>query len=264
MFISKAMRVFVTVYREKSLKSAAEQLCLTVPPVSRMLKILEERIGEKLFIIERNRIRPTHAAECLYNQILPHYCALEKLKKTPERSLKLSSPYLNTLIVTDLFETLPVHPEYQTLLRQADGIQDDDDIFISLHSVASPSHFLIEYAELTLSLCCITSLVADWKKSAILAEQDIICQPGFQKALEVLRTHGFKGNYRRIDNPVVLQSALLKEEGIIFRIFNKIPSKLNTLPYIYRQPIFIYTNQFKKNSFQEEIVTGIKKSIGDL
>ncbi|MGL4354826.1 MAG: helix-turn-helix domain-containing protein [Aeromonas popoffii] len=35
MFISKAMRVFVTLYQEGSLKKAADKLCLTVPPVSK-------------------------------------------------------------------------------------------------------------------------------------------------------------------------------------------------------------------------------------
>jgi len=264
MFVSRAMQVFVTVYREKSLKSAADKLCLTVPPVSRMLKIVEERVGEKLFIIERNRIYPTHAAESLYQQILPHYSALESLKPTSERCFKLSSPHLNTSVVFDLFESTVVKSNNQAMLRQADSIRDDDDIFISFYSMTSPSHFKTEHAELILSLCCASSLIENWQNQVILAEKDIIDQNGFQKALDVLRAHGYKGHYHRIDSSLFLQNSFINGEGLSFKLSDNIPADFFTLPYIYKQPIFIYINKLKMTSLQEKIVNEFTSRINYL
>lgn len=264
MFVSREMRVFITVYREKSLKCAARKLCLTVPPVSRMLKIVEERAGEKLFIIERNRIRPTQAAEYLYQQILPHYSALENMKPVPERCFKLSSPHLNTAVIFDLFETAVVKSETQTMLRQADCIRDDDDVFISFKLVAAPSHFVTEHAELMLSLCCLPALITDWQTRAVLAEKDIFCQSGFQKALDVLRNHGYKGSIQRIDNSLFLQNALLNGEGLGFKISDNIPPEFLTLPYVYKQPIFIYINKLKTSHLQEKILTSLASRISYL
>ena len=259
MFVSKAMRVFITLYQEKNLKSAADKLYLTVPPVSRMLKLTEDWIGEKLFIIERNRIIPTHVAECIYYRLLPHYCALEYINKQPsERHFRLSSPQSNTFLLTDLLQpclsTLPTPP----FVRFAESIRDDDDIFISFHPITVPVCFEVTRTDLVLSLRCCTSLLQNWHKKTLLTEQSMMHLPDFQKALIRLRKQGFTGQLRQIDNPVWLKTAFIAGEGLLFQLSTSVSDEFSTLPFIYHQPLYIYMNSPRKNNYHEDFLINIK------
>ena len=99
-FISKAMAAFVTVAQEKSHKRTAEKLCLTVSPVSRMLKNAENWFGEKLVIIERNSVTLTPFGINIYHQILPHYLSLQNLSKRKSRApVTISSPVVHAVFL---------------------------------------------------------------------------------------------------------------------------------------------------------------------
>lgn len=264
MFTSKAMRVFITLYQEGSLKKAADKLCLTVPPISRMLKMAEEWIGESLFIIERNRIVPTQAAKNIYCQLLPHYYALNNVfRKQSGGTLHISSPQSSSSVLTDLLQ--PVLPLLQTPIAISDvaGIHDDDQIFICFQKVNAPTFFEMTRIDLLLSLICPAEFSLDWQKKMLLIERSITHQPGFQKALAGLRAHGFTGHLHQVDNTACLNSNFQNRGGLVFKLITKTQNNYHILPFIYHQPLFIYINTFKKNIEHETLISHIR-NVADL
>ena len=262
MFTSKAMKVFITLYQERSLKAAANKLCLTVPPVSRMLKIAEDTIGEQLFTIERNRITPTEAGENLYNNLHPIYNALTTItKRTNDALFRFSSPQMNTAIVTDIlqrcFENVPV--TYST--RQAEYIRDDDDVFIDFQSIAAPPNFSSEEYNLTLPLSFTSSLVKDWHESMLLTEQPLAENASFKESMIKLREQGFTGTIRKIDNVALLNSAYRKGEGLCFKFPNSLESNEQTLPFSYNLRIFVYSNNAKSCDVKETVISSIRETL---
>jgi hypothetical protein len=264
MFTSKAMRVFITLYQEGSLKKAADKLCLTVPPISRMLKMTEEWVGESLFVIERNRIVPTQAAKSIYCQLLPHYYALNKVfRKQSGGALQLSSPQSNSSVLADLLQ--PVLPLLQTpvSIRDVAHIHDDDEIFICFQKVNAPAFFEVTRIDVLLSLICPVEFSQDWKSRMLLIERAITHQPGFQKALAGLRSHGFTGHLHQVDNAVCLNSNFQNGCGLMFKLITTSDASYHTLPFIYHQPLYIHTNIFKKN-IQHEVFISHIRSVVDL
>lgn len=73
MFISNLLRAFIITTRNKSMKNGADQLYITRSPLSRRIKILEERLGCKLFLRGRDGVHLTHEGQKLYNAIARHY-----------------------------------------------------------------------------------------------------------------------------------------------------------------------------------------------
>lgn len=63
---TRQLRVFVEIYRNRSVTDAADLLLLSQPTVSRALKALEERLDVTLFDRTTHGIDPTPAAEILY------------------------------------------------------------------------------------------------------------------------------------------------------------------------------------------------------
>ena len=61
------IRIFLSVYRTKSMTQAAKQLHLTQSGVSQQIKALEEALDITLFDRINRRIIPTAEAEILYN-----------------------------------------------------------------------------------------------------------------------------------------------------------------------------------------------------
>ena len=262
MFISKPMRVFITLYQEGSLKAAAKKLCLTVPPISRMLKMTEEWFGEPLFIIERNRITPTPPAESLYQYLLPHYYALNySLHQSPKNLFRLSSPQINNSVITELFKLCLEHVSVSISLRQSDIIHDDDDVFISLQPVVYPVHFSMESVDVILPLCIYSQHNDDWRNSELLVEQTLFRLPDFQNSMGRLREQGFTGEYRQVDNSEVLKNIFMKGEGTSFLFPGVIDEACHKLPFSHRQPVYIYINKFKGDRRHDAISLYIKKTI---
>jgi DNA-binding transcriptional LysR family regulator len=71
------LRSFVSVYRHNSISRAADALHLTQPAVSRHIKVLESRLGCKLFERLPRGLASTPAANELERQVGPHVDALE-------------------------------------------------------------------------------------------------------------------------------------------------------------------------------------------
>lgn len=264
MFTSKAMRVFITLYQEGSLQRAADKLCLTVPPISRMLKMTEEWVGEKLFVINRNNIVPTQAAKSIYCQLLPHYYALNQVfRKQPGGTLQISSPQSNSSVLADVFQH--VFPLLQTpvAINDVACIHDDDEIFISFEKVNAPTYFEATRVDILLSLICPVEFSLDWKNKMLLIEKAITRQPGFQKALTGLRIHGFTGHLHQVDNAVCLNSNFQNGDGLMFKLTTTAQNGYHILPFVYHQPLYIYTNAFKK-CIQHEVFTSHVRRVVDL
>lgn len=60
------MRCFVAVFEKRSVSAAAEVVHMTQPPLSMLIKKLEEELGVTLFTRKANRLHPTPTAELFY------------------------------------------------------------------------------------------------------------------------------------------------------------------------------------------------------
>lgn len=65
------LKVFVSVYRHGSITLAAEEMGLTQPGVSGLLKRLQSQVGNPLFVRSGRGIAPTHHAQELIRQVEP-------------------------------------------------------------------------------------------------------------------------------------------------------------------------------------------------
>lgn len=85
-FLSKKMRYFMVIMEKKNFGMAAEELCITRSPLSKVLTELESSLGGKLFSRKHNDLEPTPLAWDCYNRCLPAYQNLlmfeESLKKS--------------------------------------------------------------------------------------------------------------------------------------------------------------------------------------
>jgi DNA-binding transcriptional LysR family regulator len=61
----RALRLFVEIMDRLTLSRASEKLNISQPAASRLIKLLEEELGELLFTRERKRLHPTPEAEAL-------------------------------------------------------------------------------------------------------------------------------------------------------------------------------------------------------
>ncbi|WP_300000153.1 LysR family transcriptional regulator [uncultured Cedecea sp.] len=82
MFISNLLRSFIVTANNKSIKDSARQLFITESPLSRRIKILEDKLGCSLFIRGRDGISLTKEGEAIYNAILPYYNDMLSLENT--------------------------------------------------------------------------------------------------------------------------------------------------------------------------------------
>lgn len=265
MFVSRALRVFITLYQEKSLKNAADKLCLTVPPVSRMLRLTETWLGEPLFVIERNNIIPTPTADSIYQRLLPHYSILDSMERQgPElKGFRLSSPHINTSILSDLLPLyIDILPE-KISVRYAEYIHPEDDIFISLQPVSGLPHFEMTRTDLVLELCCTADTAEEWQRQPLLVEREIRQLPHFLRALVELRSRGFTGPLRQIDNITWLTSIFMRGEGLHFRNVtgSTLTKKYQTLPFIAHCPLYILVNSLKKDNRHDNFLARVKECL---
>ncbi|MFD1803959.1 LysR family transcriptional regulator [Mixta tenebrionis] len=262
MFITRAMRVFIILYEEKNLKSAADKLCLTVPPITRMLKLTEEWLGEQLFILERNRLIPTEAADNVYQQLYPHYSALTQFHHpSAERDFRISSPQAGHSFMADLLaKCQPSLPE-KTTIRYAGNMHTDDDIFISLQPAVLLPNFEIFRADQMLELHYISSGEEGWKDKPVLFEHNLDQLPSFRHVLDEMYQCGHNGQTRRIDNAVWLKEAYEHGEGLLFRRPEKATDGSRVLPFILHLSLSVYINTLKRDLRHETFLTCIKKSL---
>jgi len=80
MFISNLLRSFIVTANNKSIKDSAKQLFITESPLSRRIKILEDKLGCSLFLRGRDGLSLTKEGEAIYNAILPYYNDMSTLE----------------------------------------------------------------------------------------------------------------------------------------------------------------------------------------
>lgn len=248
MFISKAMAAFVTVAQEKSLKKTAEKLCLTVPPVSRMLKNTEHWFGEQLIVIERNKVSLTPYGINVYRQILPHYLSLLNISKRKSKApLTISSPVIHASFFDEMIHTvLPDIPDCP-VMKYAEHIREEDDLFVHFTPVACPACFEESVWCIELSLNCNDAVEAIWSGLNLLVGSELLYSEAFHDALIALRGEGFKGDVRLMDNAQMRTLLHQTGAGLIFRSNNSkagianIPGKFS-----FRQPFYVYSNRYSQ------------------
>ncbi|GAM60937.1 transcriptional regulator [Vibrio ishigakensis] len=141
------LKVFVAVYREKSLSRASEKLFVTTPAVSQNIKKLKESLGEELFVLSGRKFVPTPYSDALYQRVFPLLdglaSALEEGRQFEPSNIKESFrvdlnphilPWLTPALLKGLIEqssksTLVTHSISPSTLRAL----CDDEIDIAIH-----------------------------------------------------------------------------------------------------------------------------------
>lgn len=247
-FISKAMAAFVTVAQEKSLKKTADKLCLTVPPVSRMLKNTENWFGEQLVIIERNSVTLTPVGNNVYRQILPHYLSLLNISKRKNNSpLTISSPVVHASFFDEMIQAVIPDIRDCPVIKYAEQIREDDDLFIHLNPVASPACFEESVWCIELFLTCHNTDHSPWSELNLLVGSELLYSEAFHDTLKTLRARGYKGEVRLLDNANIRALLQQRGDGLTFRCKQLASETVRGGERVsYRQPFYVYRNKFSR------------------
>lgn len=123
---TRQLEIIRSVILSGSVTSAASQLGISQPAVSRLLKDCEERIGFALFIRKQGRLQPTSEARTLLPELNRIFESVERLQRQAEelREMKAGSiqiattPVLaDTLLPRAIDRFLAVHPRVQLTIR---------------------------------------------------------------------------------------------------------------------------------------------------
>lgn len=259
MFISKAIRVFVTVYQERNINAAAEKLFLTVPPVTRMLKLTEEWDGGKLFTLKNNIMTPTKRGERLYRQVYPHYAALNSINSSREdKTFRIASDCINLTAVTDFLNLALENVCEIVSLNNTESISYDDNMYISLSPILAPAHFSEFRTSSSLSLMCTSDIANNWKHLPCLIETSLQEISSVQETVTRMHAEGYAGTLMPVDNTFYLQQACVKGNMAL------LPAKpgnaeLTELPYHCSVPLFIYVNNIKRNALNNNIFSNLER-----
>ena len=111
---------FLAVARERSFTRAAAQLGLSQPALSHTIRMLEARLGLRLFTRTTRSVAPTEAGERLLETIGPHFdeieaglAALTALREKPAGSIRINSVEHATgaILAPALVGLLPDYPD---------------------------------------------------------------------------------------------------------------------------------------------------------
>jgi DNA-binding transcriptional LysR family regulator len=108
------LRIFVSIFEERTLTSASEQLGLTQPALSHALRRLRNIVGDELFLRTARGMNPTIRAEELYGRVRGHLSALEGSMEEEQGFDPASSTRSFTIAMSDygmtvLLPTLIAH-----------------------------------------------------------------------------------------------------------------------------------------------------------
>lgn len=92
-FVSRKMQYFMVLMDKRNFAKAAEELCITRSPLSKVLSEIEDALGGKLFYRKHNELEPTELALNYYVRCKQIYCTLLTLEnehKTSSQPPKLT------------------------------------------------------------------------------------------------------------------------------------------------------------------------------
>lgn len=144
-----ALRVFVSVARRRSIRLAADELCVTPGAVSRQIQGLEAHLGEALFVRGHRSLSPTAAAAALLARVAPAFdeialavAALRSGGRPPQAVLTVD--VTPTFAMHWLIPRLPAfraaHPEVSLRLVTSQGPVRPSPA-VDLHVRRDPGHF---------------------------------------------------------------------------------------------------------------------------
>ncbi|GLO60640.1 LysR family transcriptional regulator [Vibrio sp. MACH09] len=128
------LKVFSTVYRHQSITLAAEEMEMTQPGVSGLLKRLQQQVGSQLFIRSGRGIAPTRHAQELIRQVEP---ALEQINNALENLDGFNTDYPHR------FRVYTSEPIMLMLLPKIEADNELGKVTIELHPTRSNEEQLI-------------------------------------------------------------------------------------------------------------------------
>ncbi len=116
--IAKKMRYFMVVMEIRNFAKAAEALCITRSPLSKVICELEDYLGGMLFKRKYNELEPTELAWKYYNKIRPVYVQLLAIEN------EIKSKHANTGMMIRFDTTFPKQLyKYIAMVIESSGIK---------------------------------------------------------------------------------------------------------------------------------------------
>ena len=101
----KQLQYFVTVYQTQNIKTAAESLFVSRQGVSKVIRLLEEELGQPLFVRSIKGVMPTDYATILLphaKRLLEEYDAIYADSTRSRRSQKVWSPFMHSTMCSPI------------------------------------------------------------------------------------------------------------------------------------------------------------------
>lgn len=123
----KALRLFVEVMDSLTLSRASERLNISQPAASRLIRLLEEELGEPLFSRIGKRLHPTPEAEALMPEAVRILQSIENLPSILEKSRRNEAMPLRVLCLPRIVDGL-VLPVLARIHRDDPGLRFNVDV----------------------------------------------------------------------------------------------------------------------------------------
>lgn len=180
-----ALRVFHTVVRHRSFRSAADELRVTPQAVSQQIKLLEDTLGQELFIRKGRAIEPNENAILLAHFVRAGFDefaeGVRRLTKAGGRSQinVNSSPYFATRYLLDrLGRFRDILPDAElrltTMIDLPDFVSDEVDVAIQWGFGTWKQYDLTLLKQDPKVICCTPAIAAKLKTPADLLEARLL------------------------------------------------------------------------------------------
>lgn len=125
----RAFRYFVETARQRSFTLAAEQLCVTQSTVSKMVRQLEDEVGQPLLLREGRTVRMTDAGRIVYERAQEALAVAQRLKRDVADLSELATgelvigipPMVNLFFPALIQSFKAAHPPLQLRIVEAGG-----------------------------------------------------------------------------------------------------------------------------------------------